>query len=142
MILLACGVVGVARDLARPYKTEHDRDALPGGEIFAGATADGEPVVFCHQRDARLIAEFLWYVRTQTWHVDWLGSAPLDATIPSCWLVLCGNQELSVVNVTAQFGGRPEDWRVVETDMRCVPPENSKIAPMYCRWVHLVRAGH
>ncbi len=61
-ILLACGGVGIARDLVRPYKTEHDRDVRQLVRDLRRQTADGEPVVFCHQRDARLIAEFLWYV--------------------------------------------------------------------------------
>jgi hypothetical protein len=140
-ILFGCGAVGVARDLAKPYKTEHDRDVRRLVRDLRRQVADGEPVVLCHERDARLIAEFVWYFRTQTWHLEWLGTAPLQATDQSCWLVLCSNRELSVADVTGQIGGRADEWRVVGSEMRCVPPENDKIAPMYCRWVHMVRAG-
>lgn len=141
LLLFACGAAGVVRDVIKPYKTEHDRDIRLLVRDLRSQVGDGESVLLCHVRDEELLAEFLWYVRTRTWSSDWLAAAPIPATTQSCWLVLCGNEESNSVDVLAHLGPEALEWTVVESGGRCVPPENSKEPPMYCRWVRLVRAA-
>jgi 4-amino-4-deoxy-L-arabinose transferase-like glycosyltransferase len=137
VILLACGVVGVARDVRWPFKTEHDRDVRQLVLDLCSEVADGEPVFLCHERDEALLAEFLWYLRTRPLHVDWLNDASLAKAPTSCWLVMCGNHEPSLADVRARLPS--SGWRMLASDLRIVPPENKKMPPMFCRKVHVAR---
>ncbi len=141
LLLFACGAAGVARDVIKPYKTEHDHDMRRLVRDLRLQVRDGEPVFLCHVQDEELLPEFLWYVRTQSWSSDWLAAAPISSSTQSCWLVLCGNEESNSVDVLAHLGPDALAWTIAESGGRCVPPENSKEPPMYCRWVHLVRAA-
>ncbi len=136
-ILFSLGVIGIARDMVKPYKTEHDREVRRVVLELHHQVAAGEPVYLCHQRDEELLAEFLWYMRTQSAPVDWLPATPLPPTTQSCWLVLCSHQEVDVANLAALVG--PTGWRMRCSEMRLVPPENAKMSPVYCRWAHFVR---
>jgi hypothetical protein len=132
--------VGIVRDLARPYKTEHDRDVRRLACDFAQQVGAGEPVILCHESEKAVLAELLWYLRTAPFDLHWLRDA--DAVPPArsaCWLVLCGHEELDVVLVLSVYGARAEGWRPAESDARLVPPENAKMPTVYCRWVRLVR---
>lgn len=142
VLLLTCGSVGVVRDVFKPYKTEHDRDVRQLVRDLRQQVAAGEPVLLCHSRDDEVLAEFLWYVRTQTPSADWLSASTISPRAQACWLVMCSNQELSVADVTAQLGSHATGWTVAQSDVRLAPPENVKMPPMYCRKVHIVRAGH
>lgn len=134
LALLTCGALGLARDLARPYKTEHDQEVRQLVLDLRRQVGPTDPVYLCHERDEEMLAEFLWYARTQSWRLDWLST--LNDSPRSCWLVMCGNQEPSVADATSRLSG---PWRVVGSDVRHVPPENAKMPPMYCRFVHVVR---
>ncbi|MSQ95704.1 MAG: hypothetical protein EXR98_14255 [Gemmataceae bacterium] len=136
-LLFCLGVVGVVRDLVKPYKTEHDRAVRQLVLDLQAQVAAGEPVFLCHQRDEELLAEFLWYVRTQPMSVAWLPSDSIPPATKSCWLVRCSNQEPSVAEVAALLGS--QSWRVIASDRRIIPPENAKMPVVYCRWVRLVR---
>jgi hypothetical protein len=140
VFLLVCGVVGIVRDITRPYKTEHDRDVRQLAQDLAKRVGAKTPVVLCHTSEKAVLAEYQWYLRTAPFDLHWLPeSSAIDPAAKSCWLVLCGHQELSVAEVTSAFGPRVEGWRVAESDVRLVPPENAKMATVYCRWVRLVR---
>lgn len=137
-VLLFCfGAVGVARDLMKPYKTEHDREVRRLVVDLHRHVAPGEPVFLCHQRDEELLAEFLWYVRTQRMNVNWLSPSAMPPATKSCWLVQCSHSEVSAASVQAQLGSA--NWRVTESDVRLVPPENAKMPAVYCRWVRVAR---
>lgn len=131
VVLLALGVVGIVRDLRTPYKTEHDRDVRRLAHDIAAQVAAGEPVVLEHQRDEDLLAEFLWHLRAQPIEVRWQ-SANIEKPPPSYWLVQCGNQSPGAPTA-------PTGWKIAYREVRCVPPENDKMPPMYCRWARLVR---
>jgi len=133
VLLLTCGVIGVVRDIQKPYKTEHDRDIRQLVRDLRQQVGM-EPVWLCHERDKDLLAEFMWYMRTSSLNVDWLSpSNEIPSPMQSCWLVRCGVSEPSVAELS-RLG-----WRVVEAGVRAVPPENAKMPTMYCRWVRVVR---
>ena len=142
LILFACGSAGIARDLLKPYKTEHDRDVRRLVRDLRQQVDPQEPVFLCHARDEEVLAEFLWYMRTQSWSLDWLSAATIPPSTKSAWLVLCANQEPSSADVMSHLGSRAGEWKAVETDVRLVPPENRELPAMYCRKVHIVRTGY
>jgi len=131
VFLLGCGLAGIVRDVITPFKTEHDRDVRRLARDIAKQVWPDEPVLLCHQRDEELLAEFLWYLRAESLPLCWQ-SAGVDSTVRSCWLVQCSNQEPEAPAAIAR-------WKIAGSEVRCVPPENTKIPPMYCRWVHMVR---
>ena len=130
-LLFACGVIGIARDLHTPFKTEHDRDIRQLARDIGKQVGPGELVLLGHSRDKEMLAEFLWYLRADALPLRWQ-TAGMDADTKSYWLVQCSNQPLAD---PAPIAG----WRVAASEMRCVPPENKDIPPMYCRWTRLVR---
>jgi 4-amino-4-deoxy-L-arabinose transferase-like glycosyltransferase len=136
-ILITCGSAGVTRDLVKPYKTEHDRDVRRLVHDLRRQVECGAPVLLCHGRDEELIAEFAWYMRTQDWQIDWANRGPGSAR--SCWLILCANHEPNVAEVVARAGPFAQAWSITASDVRHVPPENNKMPPMHCRWVHLAK---
>src|SRR5262245_12984549 len=121
--LLICGTIGVLRDLVKPYKTIHDRDVRQLVHDLRSKVSTNEPVLLCHARDEDVIAEFTWYMRTQSWQLDFLASAPLEAGTQSAWLILCRNSEPSVAEVLSHLGNRAADWKADESGVRLVPPE-------------------
>jgi hypothetical protein len=131
VLLLGCGVAGVARDLAHPYKTEHDRDVRQVALDIGKQVAPGELVVLGHERDEQMLAEFLWNLRAQALPLRWQ-SAGVDADTRSYWFVQCSHTDPGPM---APIVG----WRIVSSDVRFVPPENDKMHAMYCRWTHLQR---
>jgi dolichyl-phosphate-mannose-protein mannosyltransferase len=139
-LLLSCGVGGVTRDLLFPYKTIHDRDVRQLVHDISATVSNNEPILLCHERDEDVIAEFTWYLRTQPWRLDFLAAHPLEHETQIC-LILCSNHELRDADVLSRLGGHARDWRIEQSDMRRVPPENKALPPFYARWVHLVRAG-
>ena len=137
LLLLGCGVVGIARDLWQPFKTEHDRNVRRLAREFARQVAADEPVVMCHRQEKEVLAEIAWYFRTEMPTLRWLPDVPTTRDAKSCWLVLCGHQEPTVADVIAASG--MNGWREVESDVRLVPPENAKMSAVYCRKVRLMR---
>lgn len=135
VVLLICGAIGVARDVLKPFKTEHDR-AVRQLVVDLKTESAGEPVYLCHQRDEELLAEFLWYMRTQSMHVDWLHAA---APSSPCWVAICSTQEPTIAQIEAQMPGR--GWRIDVSDVRAVPPENARMAIVYCRKARCVRVA-
>ena len=133
--LLLCGLSGIGIDLVKPYKTEHDRD-VRGMARALTAQVGGEPIVLCHESVKTVLPEYQWYLRTGPFSLRWLHDEPPPQ---AHWLVLCGHQEPSVAEVVSSIEARAEGWRVTATDVRLAPPENAKMATMYCRWVRLVR---
>jgi hypothetical protein len=131
VFLLSCGLAGIVRDVLTPFKTEHDRDVRRLARDIASHVEPGEPVFLCHQRDEELLAEFLWYLRAESLPLRWQ-SAGVDSSVQSYWLVQCSNQSPDAAAARA-------GWKIARSEARCVPPENAKIPPMYCRWVHIVR---
>ncbi|MBI2807461.1 MAG: glycosyltransferase family 39 protein [Planctomycetes bacterium] len=131
------GAVGIARDVVKPYKTEHDREMRRLVLDMHRQIAPGEPVFLCHVRDEDLLPEFLWYARTKFGTVDWLSTSAIPFSTKSCWLVLCSHQEASAGHVAAHADSR--SWRITATDTRAVPGENAKMPTMFCRWVRLER---
>ena len=131
VLLLGCGLAGIVRDVVTPFKTEHDRDVRRLARDIVTHVDPSEPVMLCHQRDEELLAEFLWYMRAESLPLCWQ-SAGVDSSVQSYWLVQCSNQ---APGATAPIPG----WKISGSEVRCVPPENAKVPPMYCRWVHMVR---
>jgi Dolichyl-phosphate-mannose-protein mannosyltransferase len=131
VLLLGCGIGGVVRDLAHPFKTEHDLDIRLVARDIGAAVAPGELVLLGHERGKGLLAEFLWNLRAQDLPLRWQ-SAGVDADTGSYWFVQCGREDPGSM---APIAG----WRIVASEVRFVPPENDKEHAMYCRWVHLVR---
>jgi hypothetical protein len=133
-LLLICGIGGLVRDLRKPYKTEHDREIRQLVLDLRQKIGD-EPIWLRHERDKEVLAEFAWYIRTQGMNLDWLPpSEEIPSSMPACWLVRCGVTKLEVENLELRPG-----WRVVETGVRAVPPENAKMQTMVCRWARVVR---
>jgi Dolichyl-phosphate-mannose-protein mannosyltransferase len=130
-LLLGCGIVGIARDLVHPYKTEHDREVRQLTRDIAAQLAPGEPVLLGHQRDEELLPELLWNLRARALPMRWQ-SAGVDADTRSYWLVQCSHVDPGVMPTIS-------GWRVTASELRMVPPENDKLHPVYCRWVRLVR---
>ncbi len=139
-LLFVCGSVGLVRDVLKPYKTVHDREVRRLVNELHAQVGAHEPVILCHARDEEVIAEFAWYMRTQSWRLNWQSSDGLDSE-RSAWLVLCRNQEPSIADVLTHLGSGWQQWTVARSDVRYVPPENTVMPPMYCRWVHVIRAG-
>ncbi len=131
VLLLGCGIAGVVRDLAHPYKTEHDRDVRQVTRDIGERIAPGELVLLGHGRDEEMLPEFLWNLRAQALPLRWQ-SAGVDADAQSCWFVQCSHADPGPM---APIAG----WRIVSSALRFVPPENDKMHAMYCRWVHLLR---
>ncbi|MBI1830395.1 MAG: glycosyltransferase family 39 protein [Planctomycetes bacterium] len=129
--LLAYGIISIGRDLASPYKTEHDRDVRLLARDIGQRVAPAEPIVLGHQRDEDVLPEFLWNLRAQRLDLRWQ-SAGVGPGANAYWLVQCSNQEPSPL-------AAPPGWRITSSEVRCVPPENAKMPPMYCRWARLVR---
>ena len=77
-----------------------------------------------------MLPEFLWYLRAQSLPLRWQ-SAGVDPGTKSYWLVECSNQEFGLV-------APPFGWRITESEVRLVPPENRVMPPMYCRWMRMV----
>jgi hypothetical protein len=131
VLLLACGLAGIVRDVITPFKTEHDREVRRLARDIGNQAGPGEPVVLCHERDTVLLAEFLWYLHAESLSLRWQ-SAGVDPGVPSFWLVQCSNQEPAAAT--------PMDgWKIARSEIRHVPPENKIMPPMYCRWAHMVR---
>ncbi|MBI3822437.1 MAG: glycosyltransferase family 39 protein [Planctomycetes bacterium] len=130
-ILLGLGVLGVVRDLRTPFKTVHDREVRQLAHDIGKQVAPGEPIVIEHPRDEDLLAEFLWYLRTQSLELRWQPDR-IDESTASYWRIQCSNQPPGPAEPTA-------GWAITQSEVRLVPPENDKMAPMYCRWVRMVR---
>jgi hypothetical protein len=133
VILLCCGAAGLVRDFIKPYKTEHDRDVRQLARDIRQQVAADEPVLLGHTRDEEMIAEFVWYLRTQSSNLHWQ-SAGVDTNRSSYWLIQCSNQNPGEVVP-------PAGWTIASSEMRFVRPENAVRPPLYCRWIHFVRAG-
>ena len=131
VILFGCGVAGVVRDLAKPFKTEHDRDVRQLARDISSEVTIEEPVLLGHIRDEDMIAEFVWYLRTQSLTLRWQ-SAGVAPEVKSYWLLQCSNQEPGAAISLA-------GWTICASHVRCVPPENRVMPPMYCRWTQFVR---
>ncbi|HZZ78628.1 MAG TPA: hypothetical protein VFE62_08920, partial [Gemmataceae bacterium] len=130
-LLIACGIAGIARDLVHPYKTEHDRDVRLLARDIAAGVGPNEPVMLDADRDEQLLPEFLWNLRARQLPLRWR-SETVDASTRSYWFVQCRHD---ADGVTPTFAG----WRCVASELRMVPPENDKLQPVYCRWVHFER---
>jgi Dolichyl-phosphate-mannose-protein mannosyltransferase len=131
VLLLGCGVAGIARDLVHPYKTEHDRDVRVLARDIGAQVAPGELVLLGHERDEAMLPEFLWNLRAQALPLRW-HSAGVAAETHSYWFVQCTHEDPGAAPPIA-------GWRVVSSEVRLVQPENDKMHAMYCRWMHLVR---
>lgn len=131
VVLLGCGIAGVARDLIHPFKTEHDRDVRLLARDIGKQVAPGELVLLGHGRDEEMLPEFLWNLRAQELPLRWQ-SAGVDADTQSYWFVQCSHDD---PGAAAPIAG----WRIASSEVRLVPPENDKMHAMYCRWMHLVR---
>jgi hypothetical protein len=131
VLLLGCGIAGIARDLIHPYKTEHDRDIRLLAHDIGKQVALHEPVLVGHERAEGMLPEFLWNLRAQALPLRWQ-SAGVDADTRSYWFVQCSHEDPGAPPSIA-------GWRVVSSDVRLVPPENDKMHPLYCRWMRLVR---
>jgi hypothetical protein len=134
VILLACGIVGIARDVAKPFKTEHDRDVRQLARDIARdvdkSKHDAALVVLAHDRERELLAEFLWNLHAHGLQYRWQ-SQGIDPGARSYWLVQCGHTE----PMSAPLPG----WHLGCIEVRLVPPENAKMQAVYCRWSHMVR---
>ncbi len=95
-------------------------------------------MLLCHSMSNVLLAEMVWHLRTQVPTLRWLPDDPTkDEAAKSCWLLLCNHQEPSVADVLATINAN--GWSVAESDVHLVPPENGKMATVYCRKVRVVR---
>jgi 4-amino-4-deoxy-L-arabinose transferase-like glycosyltransferase len=142
LFLLGCGIVGVTRDLLKPYKTIHDRDMRQLVLDLRAKVQEGEPVLLCHTSDEHVQAEFTWYLRAQTWQLEYLANYPLDASTKSAWLIMSDSRsEPSVDAALARLGSNRADWAVDQSDVRFVPPENDVMSPIHVRWVRIVRVS-
>lgn len=137
-LLFACGIVGIARDLAKPYKTDHDREVRAVVRELAGQVGVGEIVVLCNAGDKGTLAEMQWYLRTAPFEARWLLTFD-PSSADSCWLFMCSQQESSVPDALAVAGSRFTGWRPMESQSRVVPPENTKMQTVHCRWVRCVK---
>jgi Dolichyl-phosphate-mannose-protein mannosyltransferase len=131
VVLLACGIVGILRDVAKPFKTEHDRDVRLVARDIGQQIGANELVLLCADRDEDLLAELLWHLRARALPLRWQ-STGVDADTQSYWLVECSHDE---PGSAAPIAG----WRIDHRESRLVPPENAKMQPVYCRWVRMVR---
>jgi uncharacterized protein YhhL (DUF1145 family) len=135
-LLLVCGIVGLVRDVRKPYKTEHDREVRQLA-IDISQQAGEEPVWLCHADERELIAEFQWHMRIRSRRLEWLTpESAIPSTTQAGWLVRCGPSEPTLAYVVERAG---PGWRVAEQGVRAVPPENAKMPTMHCRWVRIVR---
>jgi 4-amino-4-deoxy-L-arabinose transferase-like glycosyltransferase len=140
LFLLGCGTVGIVRDLLKPYKTEHDRETRHVVADLARQVGADEPVLLCHRVEREVLAELTWYFRTEIPSLHWLADESIpQAGTKSFWLVLCSHGEPSVSEVVAAMGRDAQEWKVLASEVRHVPPENAKMADVYCRWVRLGR---
>lgn len=135
-VLLTLGCVGLARDLVKPFKTEHDREVRQFVRDLSARLATGESVLMAHSREEEPIAELAWYLTTQPWRLDW-GPAQISTTTPAL-ILLCSNDEPGLNDLKNRFPSFDRDWIITETDVRRIPPENAKMPPLYCRWARIV----
>jgi hypothetical protein len=130
-LLLACGAVGIARDIHHPYKTEHDRDVRQLARDIARQVGPDEPVLMEHGRQEDIIPELCWYLRTNSLQLRWQPTAVAETT-RSFWRIQCSN-------VAPGPAAAIPGWRIDQSKVRFVQSENHVVPPMYCRWVHMVR---
>jgi hypothetical protein len=130
--LLGCGLVGIARDLAHPYKTEHDREVRILAHDIATQVGAGESVYMAHAREENVIAEFSWYLRTAPRSLHWQPTPTPDEATQSYWRIHCTNER-------PEPESPPRGWRIEKSGTRFVQPENNVMPPLYCQWTHLVR---
>lgn len=130
-LLLGFGVIGVVRDVLKPFKTEHDRDVRQLARDIRAQVAPGEFVLLSHERDEELLAEFLWNIRAEGVPLR-RPSDGVDGDAKSHWILQCSNAEPG--EVTPLTG-----WTTAASEVRFVPPENRVMPPMYCRWTRMIR---
>jgi hypothetical protein len=131
VLLLGCAWVGIVRDLVAPFKTEHDRDVRRLVRDITRDMGPDETVVLCHQHNKDVLAEFLWYLYSESVPLRWQ-SVDVGPSVSSYWLLQCSNEQ---IEPAAPMAG----WKTGQSQTRRVPPENNKMPPMYCRWTHMVR---
>lgn len=74
MVLALIGVVGIGRDLLKPYKTDGVHEARQMvHDLFASAGPDDQIVILNHLDDPRVNPTFEWYFRQQESRVSWGG---------------------------------------------------------------------
>jgi hypothetical protein len=140
LFLLGCGLVGIARDLCLPYKTEHDREVRLVVNDLARQVAADEPVLLCHRKEKEVLAEMAWYFRTELPSLHWLDEASgAPSQAKTFWLVQCQHHEPTVAEVVAAAGANAAGCTLLESSVRSVQGENPKMAEVFCRIVHLRR---
>lgn len=141
LVFFACGAAGVVRDLVQPYKTIHDRDMRQMMLDMRAKVLDDEPVLFGHSSVEHVQAEFTWYLRRQSWLLDYVGDHPLDDKTRAAWVVICGTSEPSLDFAMSHLGSRRQEWTAEQSEVRFIPPENKVMSDLHVRWVRIVRVS-
>lgn len=140
LLLATISLVGTARDVAHPYKMEHDRCVWGLMRDFWPRVGPGEPVVLCNLRgDVPAVAE--WYLRRKRTNVTWVESRPRVAPATAdAWLIRFTVDLVpvpSAAEVVAMVGESSKDWAVAECRSYPLPPGSPDDPGYYCTIVRL-----
>jgi hypothetical protein len=139
-LLAVLGVVGIARDWRKPYKTDYDRAMRELAASFWTQVQPDERVVICNP-PIEVIANFHWYLCRTHADVVWAGNDRPSLSSEGAWLLKFALAPVPATELTARVG-QESGWTVADYAHFTLPKEAPGDATIIWTKLHLRPGGH